>query len=89
MRTIRKIDATVQAFPLRKRVAAYARVSVETERLHHSISAQISHYSKLIQSRPDWVYAGVYADEGLSGTKADGRGPCLQYEGPWALLCNY
>lgn len=63
MRTIRKIDATVQAFPSRKRVAAYARVSEETERLHHSISAQISHYSKLIQSRPDWVYVGVYADE--------------------------
>ena len=77
MRTIRKIEAPVQALPSRKRVAAYARVSEETERLHHSISAQISHYSQLIQSRPEWVYAGVYADEGISGTKAESR-PELQ-----------
>lgn len=77
MRTIRKITAPVQALPSRKRVAAYARVSMETERLHHSLSAQISYYSKLIQSRPDWIYAGVYADEGISGTKTNTR-PELQ-----------
>ena len=35
----------------------------------HSLSAQISHYSGLIQNTPGWVYAGVYADEALSGTK--------------------
>ena len=73
MRSIRKIEATAQALPSRKRVAAYARVSEETGRLHHSISAQISRYSELIQSRPDWTYIGVYADEGLSGTKAESR----------------
>ena len=62
MRTIRKIEAPVPELPSRKRVAAYARVSEETERLHHSISAQISRYSELIQSRPDWTYIGVYTD---------------------------
>ena len=36
----------------------------------HSLAAQISYYSSLIQSRKDWEYAGVYADEGLSGTRA-------------------
>lgn len=77
MRQIRKIEAPAPELPSRKRVAAYARVSVETERLHHSISAQISYYSKLIQSRPDWMYVGVYADEGLSGTNTTGR-PELQ-----------
>ena len=56
--------------PSRKKVAAYARVSLETERLQHSLSAQISYYSELIQSNPEWEYAGVYADDGITGTKS-------------------
>ena len=48
------------------RVAAYARVSVDT--LHHSLAAQVSYYSTLIQKNPAWEYAGVYADEGITGT---------------------
>ncbi len=51
----------------RKRVAAYARVSVETELLIHSLSAQISYFSEQIQANKDWEFAGVYADEGVSG----------------------
>jgi site-specific DNA recombinase len=45
MRKIRKIEPTVTALPERKKVAAYARVSMETERLHHSLAAQVSYYS--------------------------------------------
>ena len=60
--------------PTRKKVAAYARVSMETERLHHSLSAQVSYYSDLIQRNPEWEYAGVYADDGITGTKANSRG---------------
>lgn len=41
---------------------------METERLHHSLSAQVSYYSELIQKNPEWQYAGVYADEGITGT---------------------
>lgn len=52
-----------------KRVAAYARVSSHKEAMLHSLSAQVSYYSELIQSHPDWVYCGVYSDEGLTGTK--------------------
>ena len=59
--------------PERKKVAAYCRVSMETERLHHSLSAQVSRYSELIQSNPQWEFAGIYADEGISGTKAEKR----------------
>ena len=59
--------------PTRKKVAAYARVSVETERLHHSLSAQVSYYSELIQANPEWEYVGVYADDGITGTKASKR----------------
>ena len=55
------------------RVAAYARVSMETEMLHHSIAAQISYYSSLIQRNPEWTYAGVYADEGITGTSTKQR----------------
>ena len=61
----------IAPLPRRKKVAAYARVSVEKDASLHSLAAQISHYSSLIQSRKDWEYAGVYADEGLSGTKAN------------------
>jgi DNA invertase Pin-like site-specific DNA recombinase len=35
----------------------------------HSLAAQVSYYSDYVQSHPGWVYAGVYADEALTGTK--------------------
>lgn len=73
MGKITKIEPTVKALPKRKKVAAYARVSMETERLHHSLSAQVSYYSDLIQKNPEWEYAGVYADEGISGTDTSKR----------------
>ena len=57
----------------RKKVAAYARVSMETERLKHSLSAQVSHYSAYIQKNPEWEYAGVFADNAISGTGTDKR----------------
>ena len=53
------------------RVAAYARVSVDT--LHHSLAAQVSYYSSLIQKNLAWEYAGVYADEGITGTSTTHR----------------
>lgn len=56
-----------------KNVAAYARVSSDTDRLMHSLSAQISYYSELIQKTPGWRYVGVYADEGITGTKTKVR----------------
>lgn len=40
----------------------------------HSLSAQVSYYSDLIQQHKDWVYSGVFADEGISGTKAERTG---------------
>lgn len=68
MKTVEKIERKSLARPRRKRVAAYARVSVESARMQHSLSAQISYYSALIQKTPEWEYAGVYADYGISGT---------------------
>lgn len=73
MRKIRKIEPTVPNITKRKRVAAYARVSMETDRLSHSLSAQVSYYSDLIQKNPEWEYAGVYADSFVSGTGTEKR----------------
>ena len=55
--------------PKLKRVAAYARVSSGKDAMLHSLSAQVSYYSNLIQSHNGWQYVGVYADEALTGTK--------------------
>lgn len=73
MRIVNKIEAKTPQMPRRKRVAAYARVSMESKRLQHSLSAQVSFYSSLIQSNPAWEYVGVYADNGITGTKAEAR----------------
>ena len=55
--------------PQLKRVAAYARVSSGKDAMLHSLSAQVSYYNDLIQNHSGWQYAGVYADEALTGTK--------------------
>lgn len=68
MPKISRIEPTVPAIKQLKKVTAYARVSMQSERMMHSLSAQISYYSKLIQKNPDWEYAGVYADDFISGT---------------------
>ena len=73
MRKVSKIEPISPSLPTRKKVAAYARVSMETERLNHSLSAQVSYYSNLIQSNPEWEYAGVYADNAVTGTKSSSR----------------
>ena len=73
MRKINIIEPKVPQMPSRKKVAAYARVSMESERLQHSLSAQVSYYSSLIQQNPAWEYAGVYADDGITGTKTNDR----------------
>lgn len=69
-KNIRKIEAEEQIIKL-KRVCAYARVSSEKEAMLQSLSNQVSHYNKLISSNPKWHFIGVYADEGISGTKED------------------
>jgi len=52
-----------------KRVAAYARVSADNDAMLHSLSAQISYYQRLIQNHKGWTFAGVYADNAITGTK--------------------
>lgn len=73
MREVTKVMPLIPELERKKRVAAYARVSLDSERLMHSLSAQVSYYSDYIQKNPHWIYAGVYADEGISGTQTDKR----------------
>ena len=68
MAKISRVEPAAPILKKRKRVAAYARVSMESERMNHSLSAQVSYYSLLIQKNPEWEYAGVYADDFVSGT---------------------
>ena len=68
-RIIQKMGLKVPAQSKATRVAAYARVSSGKDAMLHSLSAQVSYYSNLIQNHPGWLYCGVYADEALTGTK--------------------
>jgi len=61
---------TIPAIQPRKRVAAYARVSIEKETMIESLAAQVGYYRTHIQRNPEWQYVGVYADEGITGTKS-------------------
>mgnify|MGYP002536666552 CR=1 FL=1 len=68
-RTIQQISFPAPMRPSLKRVAAYARVSSGKDAMLHSLSAQVSYYSALIQKHTGWLYCGVYADEAFTGTK--------------------
>ncbi len=52
----------------KKRVAAYAHVSTELDSQQNSYEAQIDYYSAFIQENPEWEFAGIYSDEGITGT---------------------
>ncbi len=56
-----------------KRVAAYARVSTDSDEQMGSVEAQKDYFEKLIREKPGWVLVGVYADEGISGTSLNRR----------------
>jgi len=54
-------------------VAAYARVSTEKEEQEDSFDRQVQHYTNLITSKPEWQFGGIYADPGITGTRAEKR----------------
>lgn len=57
----------------RMAVAAYARVSTEREEQEDSFERQVEHYTTLIRSKSEWSFGGVYADPGITGTRAEKR----------------
>lgn len=56
-----------------KRVAAYCRVSTDKEQQEHSFETQKEMYTEMIMMKPNWQMAGIYADEGITGTIAKKR----------------
>ena len=66
-----KVKTIEQSQKLSKplRVAAYARVSRNKESLVHSFNAQVEHYQRFIKANQNYIFSGVYADLGISGTK--------------------
>ena len=75
MRKVMKIEANGDRFvsSLKLRVAAYCRVSTDNDDQLLSLEAQKQHYEKIIRDNPEWEFAGLYCDEGISGTKKENR----------------
>lgn len=55
------------------KVAAYCRVSTDEENQKNSYATQIGYYTDYIGSNPDWQLVGIFADEGISGTRTKNR----------------
>ena len=55
------------------KVAAYCRVSTDSEEQATSYDAQVEHYTEFIRKNPEWEFAGIYADDGINGTNTKAR----------------
>ena len=74
MKVITKIEpVAARTVAPETRVAAYCRVSTGMDGQLVSLETQRSHYEELISSNPDWVFAGIYYDEGITGTSKEKR----------------
>lgn len=71
--TIHKASAQNGNAAIKRRVAAYARVSTDSEEQLTSYEAQVDYYTKYIQERPDWDFVDVYTDEGISAVNTKNR----------------
>ena len=70
----RQVGNTVKQSDQKKlRVAAYCRVSTDSEEQETSYEAQVTHYTEYIQKNPEWELAGIFADDGISGTNTKKR----------------
>lgn len=72
MKRITKIEAA-GGKKNKLRVTAYARVSTNSDEQLISLATQKNHYERYIKAKKDWEYAGLYYDEGVSGTKLEKR----------------
>ena len=79
MKSITKIEpSSTRPAAAKIRVAAYCRVSTGMDDQLVSLETQKSHYEDLISSNPEWEYAGLYYDEGISGTNKEKRPALLR-----------
>ena len=68
-----KQDEPGNLFRHKLRVAAYCRVSTDSEEQINSYKNQLAYYTEKINSNPEWIFAGIYADEGITGTSMKHR----------------
>ena len=73
MPQVQIIEPTIKPQEQKIRVCAYARVSSDSDDQLNSFSAQVEYFTRLIQSHSDWEFVDIYADEGITGTRADTR----------------
>ncbi|ABZ85487.1 DNA recombinase, putative [Heliomicrobium modesticaldum Ice1] len=80
MKKVTKIAQNTADFTERPklRVAAYCRVSTDSDEQLVSLETQIRHYESYINANPDWEFAGLYYDEGITGTKKEKRHELLR-----------
>lgn len=70
----RKVGNTVNKEEKPKlRVAAYCRVSTDSDEQATSYETQMEHYTSYIQRNPEWEFSGIFADDGISGTNTKKR----------------
>jgi len=70
----KRVGSTVAKEKVKKlRVAAYCRVSTETEEQNSSYEVQVAHYTEFIKKNAKWEFAGIFADDGISGTNTKKR----------------
>lgn len=81
MKTVKKIEAKPKLRGIISstdenylmKVAGYARVSTDNEEQFTSYQAQLDYYTNFIQAHDGWEFAGMYADEGITGTNTKKR----------------
>ena len=80
MKKVTKIAESSSSLKRKKklRVAAYCRVSTSSDAQLESLDAQKIHYENYINNRDDWKFAGIYYDEGITGTKKEKRPELLR-----------
>ena len=71
--TINRQTAAPIGSKVKRKVAAYARVSTEHEEQQSSYEARCDYYTNFIRARDDWEFAGIYSDEGISATSTKHR----------------
>lgn len=65
--------ANAQELKPKLRVVAYCRVSTDSDEQATSYETQVEHYTEYIKSNPEWEFAGIFADDGISGTNTKKR----------------
>ena len=71
--TLNRFDSRPIQSVTKRKVAGYARVSTDTEEQATSYEAQVDYYTRYIKTNPEWDFAGIYTDEGITATNTSHR----------------